>query len=310
VTSKSPIEKVGEMATKKKKKAIEFQIGWPGLIAIIASTFCVLAWTFVLGFWMGQKLMGGHLTSSPHITTLNGEQTGDQGLSAPEEGLKKTEIPGIPGQSSQAQDAAALKELRAELQHTSRQTGGLADLPTEVVAPKAAPEGRAAKEEKETRQTDGGRSGGQEEQASGQQTSDKAAGGQGAAAQAPVKQAAKPASKPAPKQESAKGVRQQPAPKGPSKSAKVTQERVQKPAKKNVVLQIASYKDPARAEKEARRWQAKGFKTRVKRVNLGAKGIWYRLYIGAYSTVDEAKKAAARLAAREGLTSVYVVPNP
>ncbi len=48
------------MARSKKKEAkkLRFELGIGGLVALAVSTLCVLLWVFVLGFWVGQKMMG------------------------------------------------------------------------------------------------------------------------------------------------------------------------------------------------------------------------------------------------------------
>lgn len=299
------------MATKKRKKAIEFQIGWPGLIAIIASTFCVLAWTFVLGFWMGQKLMGGQLTSNPQVTALNPAGPAEKGGSAPAGGLTRSELPAPAAPTVPSRDEAALKALREQLQSSQQgATGGLADLPTEVVGPSSSAKGVAGAPSAPAKGSGidsppvpvPAPGQGQGVVSAPSVPGAKEAASKGTSAAKPVKaEPVKAASVKAKAKGKEKG--------GKKGSAGVAQERVKKADRKHVVLQIASYRDPSRAEKEARRWQSKGYKTRIKKVNLGAKGIWYRLYIGSYSSVEEAKKAAAKLAAREGITS-YVVPNP
>ncbi len=44
--------------TKREKQDIQFQMGWGGLVALASASVCVLLWVFVLGFWVGQKLIG------------------------------------------------------------------------------------------------------------------------------------------------------------------------------------------------------------------------------------------------------------
>ncbi len=81
-----------------------------------------------------------------------------------------------------------------------------------------------------------------------------------------------------------------------------------KPQAPFFALQIASYKQKSRAQKEAGRWRRKGYKTTIKKVNLGArKGTWYRVYIGRFDTAAKAKSFAERLAKNENLRA-YVVP--
>ena len=74
------------------------------------------------------------------------------------------------------------------------------------------------------------------------------------------------------------------------------------------VLQIASYKDRARAEREASFWSRRGYTVQVKRVDLGEKkGVWYRVYLGRFGTISSAKAFAKKVADKEGLKS-YIVP--
>ncbi len=283
---------------KKKKKAIEFQIGWPGLIAIFVSTFCVLAWTFVLGFWLGQKLTGGKLTSSPAVTTVKPESR-PEGRKAP--GLARIE--GVADSAKGAEKGMTASEDRAfnalkeelhlgALPDEGKGTGaapdssgqqGLADLPTELVStekPKEAngqPTSVAVTEKKKTK----------ESLSKTDDAADRAA------------KLVKTAKKQEEKKAEPVSVRK------PLPSEKV----VSKKQTGKIVLQVASYQERKRADREAARWRKKGYAAQVKQVDLKSKGIWYRVYIGRYHTIEEAKKAAARLAAREGVRS-YVVPNP
>ena len=84
-----------------------------------------------------------------------------------------------------------------------------------------------------------------------------------------------------------------------------------KKAKKNstyFVLQIASYREVNLANKEAQRWRDKGYRVKVRRADLDPeKGIWYRVYLGEYRSVEEATNSAKKLAQKHDLRS-YVVP--
>ncbi|NPA94426.1 MAG: SPOR domain-containing protein, partial [Thermodesulfobacteria bacterium] len=68
-------------------------------------------------------------------------------------------------------------------------------------------------------------------------------------------------------------------------------------------LQIASYRTMAQAKKEASRWKKKGYYVRIRRADLGRKGIWYRVYLGRYKSLEEAKRASIKLASKEGIRS-------
>jgi cell division septation protein DedD len=73
-------------------------------------------------------------------------------------------------------------------------------------------------------------------------------------------------------------------------------------------LQIASYRERERANKEAERWRDKGYRAKVRRVELGPeKEIFYRVHLGEYSSVEEATSSAKKLAQKHDLRS-YVVP--
>ncbi len=74
------------------------------------------------------------------------------------------------------------------------------------------------------------------------------------------------------------------------------------PKKTYFSLRVASLKERARAEKEAERWRKKGYEAFVKRADLGKKGIWYRVYVGKYSSIQEAKKAADKLTGLQYIT--------
>jgi len=86
--------------------------------------------------------------------------------------------------------------------------------------------------------------------------------------------------------------------------------QIKKAKKKSIyfVLQIASYREKDRANKEARRWRDKGYRVKVRRADLDPeKGIWYRVYLGEYRSVEEATNSAKKLAQKHNLRS-YIVP--
>ncbi len=60
-------------------------------------------------------------------------------------------------------------------------------------------------------------------------------------------------------------------------------------------LRVASLRQKSSAEKEARRWRRKGYKAFVRRADLGKKGVWYRVYVGHYSTIQEAKRVSEKI---------------
>ena len=74
------------------------------------------------------------------------------------------------------------------------------------------------------------------------------------------------------------------------------------------VVHFSSHKDRPSAEKEAKRLAAEFLKPgRAVEVDLGNKGVWYRVVIGEFSTVEDARAYRADLEARKtpGLGFVY-----
>ena len=62
-------------------------------------------------------------------------------------------------------------------------------------------------------------------------------------------------------------------------------------------LQVASFKDLKYAQREAIRWENLGYDTTIKKADLGPKkGTWYRVFVGRYKTIGEARKGAVELA--------------
>ncbi len=72
-------------------------------------------------------------------------------------------------------------------------------------------------------------------------------------------------------------------------------------------VQIASFRESSRAEKEALHWQDKGFNAYVNRTELGSNlGTWHRVYIGPFGHKGEAVSTACKI--REQGFNSYVVP--
>ncbi len=250
------------MAAKKNKpKPIQFQIGWPGLIAIVISTVCVLLWTFVLGFWMGQKVFNGNGVSRPKTTVVNPQ------VPMAEIPMQQAEKPGSEGAfygnetSLFDQNEKAIEDLKERLKQEEPLKKQGESMPTEVI-------GTPEKEKQ-------------------------------------PKTNMKPSK--AEKKESAKRTLQDQPKKAKAqlKVEKVNNTKREE-LKRFFSLQIASYKDRNKARKERARWEKKGYYVQVKKADLGRRGIWYRVLLGKYKNLDQAKKAASKLASKEGIRS-YVV---
>jgi len=242
---------------KKKPKPIQFQMGWPGLIAVVVSTVCVLLWTFVLGFWMGQKVFTGAGSSKTSETVLNPRKH------APGQSAGPAESAGVvvSGHESSLfdQNERAIEDLKNNLKQEGSQKEG-DSIPTEVITPsekdQQVKKKTAEKKEKSSAET-------------------KKAG---------------------------KNVQKGGAGLKVEKVSQVKREGL----KHFFSLQIASCRKEGQARTEAKRWKKKGYYAQVKKADLGRKGVWYRVLLGRYKSLETAKKAASRLASKEGVRS-YVV---
>lgn len=213
----------------KKSRKIQFQIGWGGLIALTMSTICVFMWVFILGFWVGQKLVGRTLNEPLQTQAIS---------SAVPEAQKFTSL--IP---EKREDLETYKEIT---QQTAREEK-TAKLTTPDTEKNEQPEPRHEPIKKEVRDT-------VDIKRPGHQTRKSTKNG------------------------------------------------------KYFALQIASYREKERANKEAERWRDKGYRTVIKRVELGSKKeIFYRVHLGEYRSVEEATISAKNLAQKYNLQS-YVVP--
>ncbi len=196
--------------TRKKSRKIQFQLGWGGLIALTVSTVCVFLWVFILGFWVGQKLVGRSLDESLQTQVV----------------------------------ARAVPEAEEVTPLIPEKTTQVTPLDTKE---KKQPEPRKESVKKKVRSAD---------------------------------------------------------------DIKRPGHQIKKAKKKSTyfVLQIASYREGERANKEARRWRDKGYRAKVRRADLGPeKGIWYRVHLGEFRSVEEATSSAKNLAQKHDLRS-YVVP--
>ncbi len=254
--------------TKKKGKAIQFQIGWAGLIAITVSCVCVLLWTFVLGFWMGQKVATGN-SSKPKVSVY---EPGAQGKPETDREFANTaKTVDIAGEK----DNTALKEFSA-LKESLKEEASKEGIKTEVLSGpedikglngSIASHGKVNMEQEKT----------------------------------VVKQKELSRDK-----VSSSNKKEQIKKEHAKKASKVKTEKIADTSsgiKRPFSLQIASYRTITQARKEAARWRKKGYFVRVKSANLGRKGIWYRVYLGRYRSLEEAKRASVKLASKEGIRS-------
>lgn len=272
--SEEDMARLKKNSVKKKtgKKAIRFQIGWGGLTALAISTLCTLLWTFIMGFWLGQKLVGRDSISEKNITVLNRldekAPPDTPRLHLADRSMEPAFPPVIAGR-----DTAS---LRSENSRSTDDNQSMEALPTENVMGDShrAPDSMVVRPPE--KKSANGRAERKKEQ--GQRIK-------------PVKKEPKAARKPIRKVVD---------------THETQREKLPVP-KTYFVLQIASYRDRAKAEKQAVHWRKKGVAAQVSRVSIKKKGIWYRVYLGRYVSVQEATAGAKRLARKEGIRS-YVVP--
>ncbi|AEH44686.1 Sporulation domain-containing protein [Thermodesulfatator indicus DSM 15286] len=100
-------------------------------------------------------------------------------------------------------------------------------------------------------------------------------------------------------------------PKALQESSKVARPQKVVPPKKEkpksfYAVQVASLRSQADAEKYASYLRDRGYEVTIKKVTLPQKGTWYRVYVGRFATLAEAKAFGEQIKAREKLKSFYV----
>ncbi len=70
------------------------------------------------------------------------------------------------------------------------------------------------------------------------------------------------------------------------------------------VLQVASFKSPDEAGILLRRLEKKGYQPYIQQADLGSKGIWFRVFLGPYTSQEQAKLAGISLKTKEKLDSL------
>ena len=58
----------------------------------------------------------------------------------------------------------------------------------------------------------------------------------------------------------------------------------------NYFIHVASFRNENNAATDAQAYGMSGFQTKIVRVDLREKGIWYRVYLGPYSSHTEAQQ--------------------
>jgi cell division septation protein DedD len=70
------------------------------------------------------------------------------------------------------------------------------------------------------------------------------------------------------------------------------------------LVQVASFRQAADAASLAERLAFKKYPAYAQEVDLGAKGVWHRVFVGPYSGNEEATRVVQRLQAEDKLTAL------
>lgn len=100
--------------------------------------------------------------------------------------------------------------------------------------------------------------------------------------------------------------KQKEKPKAEAKNKTAKKEKVKgddSSKEKRFTLQIAAFKEKDKAEDVAGSLKKKGYEPYIVPVTIPAKGVWYRVRIGRFSTRPDAQNIQARLKNSEGISS-------
>lgn len=290
-------------------KKIQFQMGVGGLIAVFVALVCVLIWVFVLGFWAGKKIGTQNAPALPSIvsqrqadlpptsamTNMENKQVSPvsplpvEPVIAPQDqeakphvtanDLERLMLPGANQMEIEKQPAKVEPAAPAVKAISETSPAGVKKTPVPTKTADVKPSEPQTKKDVVT-------------QSPPKPETKQAAPVATSQPKPDIKQPApQVAAKPEPKQTTIAAVTTKPEPKAtpvPPPPAPA-QKELDKGGK--FTLQVAAFKDKPQAEAELNKWKAKGFSGSYKEVDLGAKGTWFRVFIGSYNSEDEAKKA-------------------
>ncbi len=126
-------------------------------------------------------------------------------------------------------------------------------------------------------------------------------------APAPTPAAEKPAQKPSLSQPSSKNKTPPPVPAG-AQPATPAAAQPAPTASKSIIytLQLGSFQRKDAASSFSRSLSARGYKPDIVKVTVPDKGITYRVYLGTYKNIQEARKMAAALVKKEGISAIVI----
>jgi cell division septation protein DedD len=91
---------------------------------------------------------------------------------------------------------------------------------------------------------------------------------------------------------------------GSPKSAKLPQS---KPGRKRYTVQVGAFTNPGIAKQWALEWKARGYMVALKPVARPRTGVIYRLYLGSFTSENQADELVKRLKSREGISALRLL---
>ncbi|MDQ7783421.1 MAG: SPOR domain-containing protein [Desulfomonilaceae bacterium] len=79
------------------------------------------------------------------------------------------------------------------------------------------------------------------------------------------------------------------------------------PGKKRYTVQVGAFTNPGIAKQWALKWKARGYMVTLKPVARPRTGVIYRLYLGSFSSENEADELVNRLKSREGISALRLL---
>jgi cell division protein FtsN len=96
----------------------------------------------------------------------------------------------------------------------------------------------------------------------------------------------------------------------PPKTTKAKESKEANSQRERYFVQVASFQEEETAEGLLTRLTKKGYPVQVVPAQIEGMGLWYRVRLGAYTTLKDAQVAQKRVSAEEGIEGATVVSGP
>jgi cell division protein FtsN len=94
------------------------------------------------------------------------------------------------------------------------------------------------------------------------------------------------------------------------KTTKAKESKEDNSQRERYFVQVASFQEEGTAEGLRTRLTKKGYPVQVVPAQIEGMGLWYRVRLGAYTTLKDAQAAQKRVSAEEGIDGATVVSGP